>query len=351
MKTFSKTARALLGREPVKLLLSPLLKWPRRADLHPGYDIILGVPWHLRHLLEANLMFLDRLDRSNLRAIHIVLDRSNPAALDDIRAGIADRFEALPLKYHCYSGLAGTLIERIDVSTFYNSMNCVTALSKIQSTHAILHDFDLYPLRWDYFERIYKQMVNRSLHYCGVELTHFDGLVDADRVLGTWGLGMDVGWLRERHAPIEIFHAIRRIRGRWTTLDPFSNSQLLAGHRRELVDGAAPSDFCHVKNLCSSYLRFSTGRHAKVAWRLHYLWYLESMIGGRDLEVIQRAMEAASGLVIEIDGTQIDFAGTDPTCANVLDTELERMERSLHGTYRPQIREYVEQFRCFLSAG
>lgn len=344
----SKAVKGFLGREPAKFVLARMLSWPRSQTLTPGYSIILGTPWHLRHLLEANLLFLNRLDRTNLRAIHVVLDRPNQSALEEVRRSVADRFGHLPLVFQCYQGASGRLVEALDICNFYNCMNCATALSAIDSTHAVLHDFDLYPLRPDYFERMYRQMVDRSLHYCGVERTKFDGLTEEDHVLGTWGLGMDVGWLRRQHEPIEIFHVLRRIHGRWTSLDPFSDSQLRFGTRRELVDDVTPEDFCHVTNLCSNYLRFSTGRPAKFAWRLHYLWYLESIIGKRRLDEVSELMRRTQGSVIELDGKRVDFAGTDATCANVLGTELDRMERSLHGACRPEVRDYVDDFRTFL---
>ncbi len=345
----SRILRHLVGREVFKCALGPLLSWPRRAELQSGYSIILGVPWHLRHLLGVNLRFIAAADRQSLRAVHVVLDRANPQALAELRASIDRDWSGLPLKFHCYEGLAGRLVEWIDVSTFYNSMNCATALKAIDTTHAILHDFDLYPTRSDYFERIYRQMIDRRLHYCGVEFTPFDGLSAADQVLGTWGLGMDVGWLRSTHRPIEIFHAVRRVKGRWVMLDPFSHSQLRKGTRRELVDGSDTGDFCHVKNLCSSYLRLSTGRHVTIAWRLHYLWYLESLEGRQDLSALSVDMDRSADGRLQVGERIVDFTGTSPTCASVLRGELLRMDQSLFGAVRPETATFVDSTERFLN--
>ena len=345
-----KTLRGYLGRELAKWAIGCLIDWPRSAELHPGYSVILGVPWHLRHLLEVNLGFLARLDRTNLRRIHVVLDRAHESELGVLERRATQAFPDLPMRFQCYQGLAGRLVERLDISTFYNSMNCATALREIDSTHAVLHDFDLYPVRADYFERMYRQMLEENLHYCGVELTNFDGLTRDDLVLGTWGLGMDVGWLRRTHRPIDIFHAVRRVGDRAISLDPFSASQLRPCTRRRLVANVSSEDFCHVKNLCSSYLRFSTGRPVNIAWRLHYLWYLESLIEKRDLAEVVEAMDRSRGRSLGIDDREVDFAATHPTCANVLRTELTRMDEFLFGKARPEVIAYVDSFQRFLEA-
>jgi len=344
-----KRLRAAVGRDSVRQMLRVLLRWPKDAPLDDGYSIILGVPWHLRHLLSVNLECIARTDRSNLRTIHVVLDRAAPRELEEIRSAVPDHLRILPISFHCYRGLAGRIVEMADVSTFYNGMNCITALQRIDTRHAILHDFDLYPLVPDYFERMHRQMVRNDLDFCGVELTRFDGLTDDDRILGTWGLGMNVQRLRRSFEPVDILHRIRRIRGRHVTLDPFSDIQHTHAASRELVDGVSPEDFCHVKNLCSSYLRFNTGRHVTLAWRMHYLWYLESIHLGRDLDRITASMDAAEGLVLEVDGRTLDFADTHPTCANVLESELFRMDRFLFESVRSDTRTYVEAFRRFLS--
>lgn len=345
----AKQLRALIGRDTVRLALRLLLDWPRDSDLEPGYSIILGVPWHLRHLTSVNLECIARTDQTHLRNIHLVLDRAAPGPLREIEESLTPQLRELPISFHCYSGLAGRIVEWSDVSTFYNGLNCITALQQISTSHAVLHDFDLYPLVPDYFERLYRQMVENDLRFCGVETTRFDGLNDADLVLGTWGLGMDVGWLRSRFSPADILHRIRRVRGRPVSLDPFSDIQLTHKAKRALLTGGSPDDFCHVKNLCSSYLRFTTGRHVTVAWRLHYLWYLESIHCGRDLTTITDAMQKAVDLRLKVDDQEIDFTGTNHTCANVLESELTRMDSFLFDRPRPETLAFIAGFRRFLS--
>jgi len=345
-----KAVKGYLAREPVRYALNHALKWPVHQVLNEGYSLILGVPWHLRHLLNVNLEFIARTQSPSLQVVHVVLDRKSPQGLSQLEHSVAPHLQSLPLRFHCYSGVSGRIVEWADVSTFYNGMNCYTALSQMTTRHAILHDFDLYPLDPAYFEKIYMQMRDQHLEFCGVEYTMFDGLKPDDRVLGTWGLGMDVEYLFKRHRPVDIFHRLRIIRGRPVSLDPFSEIQLFSDTRRDRCQTLSTDSFCHVKNLCSSYLRLMTGRPVTLAWRLHYLWYLENLQNQRELEPVIDAMNSSSDRVLRMDGHVLDYSATHHTCANVLQRDLEHMDHFLFGEVREVTRSYIESFRLFLKA-
>lgn len=348
--------RRIVGRGLMRRVVGALSPWPRMGEVEPGYSIILGVPWGLRHLLNVNLRFLARTDRTGLARVFVVFDRTERPGAEGVIEAAKAEFPELPLKFCFYPRRAGRLVERIDVSTFYNSMNNVTALGRCPTRWALLHDFDLYPLVPNYFRDVIEKMERDDLRFCGLELTPFDGLTDDDRIIGTWCLGMDARWLRNEHRPHEIFHrvaTVETVKGRReVNLDPYSWLQTREP-RRALVGTIDESACAHVRNLCSTHLRFTTGRPAKVVWRLHYLWYLEWLAGGDGVEAQRMAqaterMRGATGPVLEVDGYRADFAGTDPTCANVLRDELTRMEVFLTGQVRPEVREFVSAFALFL---
>ena len=121
-----------------------------------------------------------------------------------------------------------------------------------------------------------------------MELTRYYDLTEEDRILGSWGLAFDVQWLRGKFEPIAIFNKIRRYGGREVRLDLLSDIQTRTPERA-LAREISPDDFCHVRNLCETYLRFATGRPLlKVVWRMHYLWYLESLQGTHSLSEVTR---------------------------------------------------------------
>jgi len=343
-------AKAFLGREAVKLLLRPLLHWTPLTDPAPGYSIILGVPWHLRELLPVNLMFLARTDLANCHRIHVVFDRRHRPTHDAVADEARRRYPELPLSFHHYPPVSGRIIEATNVSTFYNSMNCAVALADLETRWAILHDFDLYPLVPEYFAEVHRQMMERDLRFCGLERTHFDGLTDADNVLGTWCLGMDAAWLREKYRPINIFHRVQRHRGRWTTLDPLSAIELDTPERG-LVGTTDGASCCHVQNLCATYLRYRSGQTVRLAWKLHSMWYLQAIADSDNDRLIDLAdaMDAADGRMLEFNGRTHDFSDVDPTCANVLEHQIRCMEIYLQGTVRPPVERYVDATRRFLA--
>lgn len=343
------TLRARYGRAIIAHLLGAMNSWRPLHDPQPGYSIVLGTPWDLRQLLPVNLKFIERTNREHLHRIHVVFDRTTRSGGDEFIERVRKQFPELPLSFQFYPPVSGWVTEKVSVSTFFNSMNTILGLSECETGFAVLHDFDLYPLVPEYFEELYQAHCERELHFVGLEHTLFDGLTSEDNVLGTWALGIDVTRLRREHSPTECFHTVAPVNGRLTSLDPYSWVQLQTPKRGlvETIDGTA---CCHVKNLCSTYLRFTTGRWARIAWRLHYVWYLETLDGkSANFAAALEAMKQARNSVLNVNDYEVDFAGTDPTCANVLRTELTRMEQALFGQARPEVLEYVNAFEAFLA--
>lgn len=335
------------GREVVKAALGALLRWSPLATPEDGFSIILGVPWDLRHLLSVNLRFVAQTRFEQLKQLFIVFDRRYRPAMAEIEERARREFPMLPMEFVCYPPAAGWLVEKVHVSTFYNSMNTTLALGRCATRYAVLHDFDLYPLRPDHFSSIVEAMRRNTWRFSGHELTHFDGLEDQDRQIGTWTLGVDVEWIRSKYRPIDCFHKVAEHRGRRFNLDPFAWIQFQTPERG-LASDSIDGRFCHVQNLCSTYLRFLKRAPLKVAWRLHYLWYLEELSGntGR-LTQVMKAMEACADGILHVDQHPADFRTTHASCANVLRDELSAMENFLFGSMRPDASAYLDAFDRF----
>lgn len=337
-----------LNRQVVRTVLSPFLGW--RPLQHPkdGFSIILGVPWDLRHLLPVNLRFVEKTDISELRTLFVVFDRCKRPEMEAIESEMRDRFPSLPLQFLHYPALSGAIIERIHVSTFYNSMNVTYALGQCQTRYAILHDFDLFPLSANHFTSIVNSMADNGWRFSGHELTHFDGLKDQDLQIGTWTLGVDAEWLRNHYRPLDCFHCIAKHNGQWYQLDPFAWIQFQTSDRG-LTEQSDCKQFCHVKNLCSTYLRFIQGKKVAVAWRLHYLWYLEELAGqaGR-LSRVEEAMDGCQDGILRFEGQEADFRNVHGSCANVLRDELMEMDSFLFAKPRDITRKFVDSFEIFV---
>ncbi len=340
--------RHRFAREAVKLVLGRMLRFTPLRKPEAGWSIVLGTPWDLHHLLAVNLRFIERCDLDGLHRIIVVFDRTPKPGGEGLIASVGAQFPGLPLEFHFYPERPGRLVERVNVSTFFNSMNTVTALEQCRTRYAVLHDFDLYPIVPRYFQEIVRALRDRDLRFTGLEHTFFDGLTEEDNQIGTWCLGIDVQWLRANWRPVDCFHKVVSIRGRPTMLDPYAWIQLQTPQRSlvRTIDGTA---CCHVKNLCSTHLRFRSRKPFSVAWRLHYLWYLESLGPCPDrLEEITTLMRSAESSVLVVDERPIDFRETDSTCENVLRDELTRLESQLFGSLRPRTDGYLREFRAFL---
>ena len=334
--------------EAGRLMITLLLRWKPMAEAVEGYSLMLGVPWDLRHLLPVNLRFIQATKSIRLVDINVVFDSGYQPEMDAIEKSCKDSFPGLPLRFHHYNAPHAAVVRRLDTANFYNASNCALGLSVCKTRHMIVHDFDLYPTRPDYFEKVYDAIYGRKLRFCGLEHTHVDGMTDADNLMGTWCLAVDAEWIRKNYRPVDIFHRIVKLDGKLIHLDPFSQIQLETPERGavETIDGEA---CCHVRNLPSTYLMLVRGRQPKIVWRLHYLWYLEDLSdGGERLPEVILAMDACEDGHLKTRGHEVDFNGVDKTCANVLRDDLTRMEGALFGEPREHVLGYIDSFQRFL---
>jgi hypothetical protein len=337
-----------IKRDALKMVLGPWLSWSPLTQPKEGFSIVLGVPWALRHLLPVNLEFVQRTDIARLQRIFIVFDRIAQEGGDAFIEQVRQQFPRLPLSFSFHPAVPGRIVEKINQSKFYASMNWTLGLAQCETPYAIMHDFDLYPLVPNYFTSMVDAMRERKLRFTGLELTHFDGLDTGNGLIGTWALGIDVAWLRQNYRPIQCFHAVEYIGGKRFDLDAFTYIESMTPERA-LVGVVGGKDAAHVRNLCSTYLRFSKGENVDVVWRLHLMWYLEALGGNAErLAQIVRIMDQATSSRLSVEGTAVEFAGTHVTCANVLRDEIIPMEKFMFGQVRPETMAYADAFERFL---
>jgi len=342
---------AKIKREAIKALLRPLVRWrPLRHPL-PGFSLIIGVPWALRHVLAANLRFVRKMDLTGLHHIHIVFDRTTKPGADAFMSEIRETFPSLPLQFQFHPWHAGSIVRAVNRSQFYASLNWVLGLQVCRTRYAIIHDFDLYPTDPNMFRAIVRALEERHLRFSGTEIRmdkEWYGIIDPPTI-GSCELGIDVSWLRENSHPVDCFHRIKTIRGTRCRLDIFNYVQLRTP-ARALADNLGHHSYAHVVNLCSTYLRFTTGyMPASVAWRLPFLWYLEDLSAQDDkLRPVTQAMDRAQSATLDIHGLRVDFSGEHVTCSNVLRDRTRRMEKVLFGQPRSEVEDYVDSFERFL---
>jgi len=337
-----------LKRDLLKKLLAPMLSWQTLKQAKPGFSIVLGVPWALRNLLPVNLRFITQTDIQQLHRIHIVFDRPLQKGADEFLLTIQNEFPDLPLTFKFHPPLSGKLVELINQSKFYASMNWTLGIAQCETRYAVMHDFDLYPLVPNYFTAMIEAMRTRGLRFTGLEFTHFDGLSDTHKLIGTWALGIDIEWLRQEYQPVDCFHTVANINGRRFDLDAFTYIESKTP-QRDLVGTVTEKDMAHVRNLCSTYLRFTKGELFDVVWRLHLMWYLESLCGTPNkLRELTNLMDSADSPQLTVGSLSAEFSQTHVTCAYVLRDNLMPMERFVSGTPRKEVIDYINSFERFL---
>jgi hypothetical protein len=330
-----------ITRKFLKHLVSPLIHWEATNDVQPGYSIVLGTPWNLRELLAVNLKFVESQDLHGLVRVYVVFDRRETSGAGNFIESTKNQFANLPIDFSFHPTLLGRLLEKINQSKFYASTNWCLGLSKCRTKYAIMHDFDLYPLQKNFFRSIFETMKEKKLRFSGAEFTHYDGLSNEDRLIGTWELGVDAEWLRSKFRPIRCYHSVAKVNNRYVDLDAFSEIQSQTPER-ELAPQLCEQSFAHVRNLCSTYLRFVSGDPVNIAWRLHLLLYLWSLTRGEEfLNRYTSQMKVAATSSLMIEDQTVDFSKEHFTCANVLRTQVSMMEKSLYGEVRPTVERFM----------
>ena len=322
-------------------------RWQPLTDPVQGWSIVIGVPWALRALLPINLQFLQNINRDGLDRIILVVDRAKPGGADEFFADILERFSDLPLTVKYHPPRLAKVLAWIHRSKFYAATNWTIGIADCRTQFAIMHDFDLYPLDPDLFTKAVDAMRSNCWKFTGAEHASFDGLTPQDNLIGTWNLGVDVAWVRNNHKPIDCYHGIEKVNGRWVDLDPFSPLQNRTP-QRGIVESLSSESFSHVTNLCSTYLSYSSGTIDKedrqMDWRLHMLWYLLDLTdNNHPLDAVSDAMQQADTPFISIDGHSYDFSTEHHTCGNVVRDKIEPMENILFGQPRPQAVRYMDE--------
>jgi hypothetical protein len=331
----------------VRAVLRPALHWNHVRGDRDGYSIVLGVPWMLRQLLTVNMRFLRRCDLADLDTIHVVFDQVPHARHEAFAEDIAREFGNLPLTFHSYGPVSGRIVQITNNASLFACMNWTLGLRAARTRYVLLHDFDLYPTDSGYFRRLYETLRDEQLYFTAYERTYHDGLTDGDDILGTWSLGIDADWLRQRFAPVSCFHAVAKVNGRLTSLDGLTHIETMTDRRR-LCDPKTTDRFVHVTNLCSIYRRYRSGQHFAPAWRLHMLWYLQFIAGDdRPIRFATDAMRAADSARISFAGHSADFSRDHVTCANVLRKSVARMEYAMIGRIRPIVGDYLDASDAF----
>jgi hypothetical protein len=189
------------GRIPAEVVWrAAYRRWARPAvdELSPGYTVLMPVPSDLPVFLRLALANVTAQDATGRAEILVIPDRPNTsiaAAFQACRAesGADDlRLVELPRVGRTLGRLS-----RAKPGTNY-FLQVHAGVTAVTTTHAVLHDADLFLTDGHFLARHHRRCAERGLACLGVSPAWDDWLREHayDHVVATWELMFDVRWMR-----------------------------------------------------------------------------------------------------------------------------------------------------------
>jgi hypothetical protein len=174
-------------------------RWPpAEAELSSGYTLLMPVPSDLPVFLRlalANVMAQDGTGRAEILVIPDSPSAAMAAAFRACKAEVGT--DNLRLVELAPVGRALGRLSKSKPGTNY-FLQVHAGVSEVKTTHALLHDADLFLTDGDFLARHHRRCAERGLACLGVSPAWDDWLREHgfDHVVATWELMFDVRWMR-----------------------------------------------------------------------------------------------------------------------------------------------------------
>src|SRR5690606_13148158 len=109
-------------------------------------------------------------------------------------------------------------LARLAWSKCYSWLSWCLGLAEVKTRHALLHDFDAFPLDPGFFSERYRLIRETGVEYLGIQPYVVNGYRAVEGFAATWEMMFDAAFFRERFRPLDVFPRPRRVNGRWLTL-------------------------------------------------------------------------------------------------------------------------------------
>jgi hypothetical protein len=231
-------------------------RWPKVENPEPGYTMILPVPGDMPVFLYLSLATALNQDPTGRVETIVVPDRLTPefsAAFETARRA----FDAGPIRLVPLSRTAQALqrVASDDPSKNY-FIQVHAGLQETRTTHALLHDADLFIHDRDFLAGHYRRCAEENLACLGVSECWDGWLRDHGfgHVVATWELMLDTRWLRE-FAPWEHRGHHAWVDGEWHGFDVTLYTQALTPAARVGLNDATDR-FEHFNWVICTYRHF-----------------------------------------------------------------------------------------------
>ena len=235
-------------------------RWPAADEPREGYTLLMPVPPDLPVFFHLAVDVCSRQDPAHLCETLVIPDRFDRSFRAVFESG-AGRWPAGRMRL-VEMGRVDRLTRRIvaDEGGRIHWLQIVNGIAAARTTHALLHDADLFLLDHDFLSTHYEQCVSRGLDCMGLQ-TRWPMHKGLEHLMGPWQMIFSVPWARRR-GPFELcpqhvdFPAPAAVR-------LWADSTMLAQYRtlrEKLAVRDGPRRFIHFESVLWNYRRFQITR-------------------------------------------------------------------------------------------
>ncbi|MEQ9453077.1 MAG: hypothetical protein RLN76_00615 [Phycisphaeraceae bacterium] len=324
--------------------LRPLIRWKPIDAPRLGYSMIIGVTRPLAPLLNLQLQLIDAQNRSGLEDIILVFDTS----LSKVRSTLeplVERFAHLPLRLVGYNPIQAAVLHGIGWSKCFSWASWCLGLARVQSRHAMLHDFDAFLLDPEFLAHRHRLIRERDTQFLGVERYSHPPVLASDGLVGTWEMMFDAAWVRRNARPIDVFNQRSLLYDRTVDLDTFHALQARAV--TDLVPVESGAIVHATQMICQSQQLLRSPDHTAPANMTTPLipFLLEASGVSGSLEAADIVDQHATIL-----GRRVRLLNLSADRVNGLRSMATAIDRTLRGGLRPEAEAYFDRLHQLASS-
>ncbi|MEM7682009.1 MAG: hypothetical protein AAF288_08635 [Planctomycetota bacterium] len=334
---------AKLRRDRMRRRLAPLVAWDDRPLADDAYTLVVGCRHDLMPMARSLCRFLQAQRRQHHAQTILVFDTTRNAEIDAFEAQVAADFPELNVVVDCYSDEQLAVAEDYRLPWVYCWLSWAIAFRRATTRYVLIQDLDAYLLDPEILERSFSRIRDEGAQFLGDQFYHYNGLTEDDRVLATWELMFDWGYVRERFPPIDLFHRVGKVGARRVDFDIMLYAQLQGGKRVK-----APLDRDGFVHPAQTVHEFTEMRRLGPAyppnnWSILMIPYFFELGGDpKPMSDLTQSLfdsvpddvpyfDSSLNLTKLVPGNRLDF----------LKVQIERIEQHQSGQVRESVRDYL----------
>ena len=338
------TARA--RRFLIRGLIRGLVRWRPLCAPCPGYSLVVACHHRFPEMLIASLHLLVKQDLTHLDSMIIAFDAVRDGRLAIMETRMCDQFPQLRIRFLYQSPLQARILRTISWGWVDCWLSYCKGIGAVTTRYVMLHDMDAMLLRPGIVEERYSTIQERRDQYLGYRWYQGSGIEQSDQIAFIVELMLDAAFLRDRFRPIDLFNNITMYNTKTVDLDTLLYPQVVAGRRSVLP--LSEEDMVHPSQVISqfTYLANRPGYVPPEGNNLFFIPYFLHLAGDSSvLEDLTESLLTNDPHEIPFFGHRMDMTRLTPVHLRWIIKQTIRMEQSVAGGVRPEVRRYLEAIR------